>query len=201
MDERNIKGVIISVLMIIVFTGILFFIMNNDKKRVESIDTSEEKKIIKERQKEDSKEEEEEVKEEKELSSFKSFELSYKKEDDSEAIYYVKLDEDRNLVSQVEEKCIDRYDCSSNKENYNLIITDYEYKMVIDLYNKLYTNEWPKNSKELFVTTVSYLAGGNKELYSNNTNGWGMYKSYDINNDGKVLYREYATYVLESFTY
>ena len=44
MDERNIKGVIISVLMIIVFTGILFFIMNNDKKRVESIDTSENNK-------------------------------------------------------------------------------------------------------------------------------------------------------------
>ena len=28
MDERNIKGVIFSILMIIVFTGIMFFIMN-----------------------------------------------------------------------------------------------------------------------------------------------------------------------------
>ena len=40
MDERNIKGVIIGVLMIVGFIGIMVFIMNYDKKTVEKIDTS-----------------------------------------------------------------------------------------------------------------------------------------------------------------
>ena len=50
---------------------------------------------------------------------------------------------------------------------------------IIDLYNKLFTEEWPKNSKESFVLTVSQLAIGEKTMYSSNTNGWALYRKYD----------------------
>ena len=43
-DERNIKGIIASVLMIIGLIVAMFVITGMDKKRVQSIDTSEAKK-------------------------------------------------------------------------------------------------------------------------------------------------------------
>ena len=178
MDERNIKGVIIGVLMIVGFIGIMVFIMNYDKKTVEKIDTSEAEKIIEERKKE-----------------------KEKKVEEPHSTYYVKLDEDRNLVSDVDEKCYDDYDCSPKKEHNTLKITDSEYKLVMDLYNGLYTKEWPNNTKATFIVAVASLAEGDKEMYSSNIDGWSLYKKYDNNVDGKVTYREFAEYVLDVFTY
>ncbi len=201
MDERNIKGVIVGSIMIIGFVVAIFFIMGNDKKRVNSIDTSEAEKIIKEREEEKEEEKKDEKEEKKEISTFKSFELSYKREEVPKASYYIKLDENRYLTTSVDEDCFAESICTPNKENNTLLLTDYEYKLVIDLYNKLYTDEWPKETKGSFVVTVSRLANGNKEMYNNNTNGWGMYQMYDADNDGRVLYREYGKYALEVFNY
>ena len=69
------------------------------------------------------------------------------------------------------------------------------------LYNRLYTDEWPENTKEMFIVSVSRMANGNKEMYDSTGNGWGLYKIYDTDNDGRVLYREYGRYVLEVFDY
>ena len=207
MDERNIRGVIICSIMILGLVVAIFFIMRNDKKRVNSIDTSEAEKIIEDRYKEDTSKEEEEKKEEekekpeKELSNFKSFELSYNRDEEPVASYHIKLGEDGILTSNVDEQCSKEIACSTNKEHNQLRLTEYEYKLVIDLYNKLYTDDWPKNTKESFVVTVSRLANGNKEMYSSSTNGWGLYKKYDTDNDGVVLYREFGKYVLEVFSY
>ena len=41
MDERNIHGLIISVLIIIGLIIVLFFIVNNDRKRVDSLTVEE----------------------------------------------------------------------------------------------------------------------------------------------------------------
>ena len=202
-DERNIKGIIASVLMIIGLIVAMFVITGMDKKRVQSIDTSEAKKIIKEKKKKatEAVDKDESVGTQKELTAFKSFELGYKREEDPKSSYYIKLDENRDLVSDVDEVCSREIACNPRKENNSLKLTDYEYKLVIDLYNKLFTEEWPKNSKESFVLTISQLAIGEKTMYSSNTNGWALYRKYDRNSDGNVTYREYAIYTLEVFKY
>ena len=185
----------------------LFLIMRNDRKRVNSIDTSEAMNVIEERKKkekeEEKKKEKEEIeKKEKELSTFNSFELSFNRTEEPPANYYIKVGEDRTLKSVVEEICSNKDECNSNtKEQNDLRLTDYEYRLIIDLYNRLYTDEWPDNTKESFIVSVARLANGNKELYNSSGNGWGLYSKYDMDNDGRVLYREYGRYILEVFSY
>ena len=209
MDERNIKGVIICVIMLIGLVFAMFFITKNDEKRVSSIDTSEAEKIIEERKKEDGSSEEEgqkdqeeiEIEKEKELTTFKSFELSYTRSEEPFSSYYIKVDEERNLTSNVDEKCSNNDDCYPSKEQNTLRLSDQEYKLVIDLYNKLYTEEWPSNTKESYIVIVSRLAKGDEKMYSSETNCWELFEKYDRDDDGKVLYREYGEYALEVFAY
>ena len=199
MDERNIHGLIISVLIIIGLIIVLFFIVNNDRKRVDSltVEEIENKNVEEEPKKEEEKKEEE--KETKELSNFTSFELSYTTDSDPISSYSVSLNSNKELISHIDENCPKESECVPLKEDNNVILSDEDYKIVIDLYNRLYTEEWANNSKGSFVVLVSKLSMGDGELYNNTSHGWTLYQKYDKDNDGIVSYSEFAKYSLENF--
>ena len=199
MDERNLHGLIISVLIIIGLIIALFFIVNNDRKRVDSltVEEIENKNVEEEPKKEEEKKEEE--KETKELSKFTSFELSYTTDSDPISSYSVSLNSNKELISHIDENCPKESECVPLKEDNNVILSDDDYRLLINLYNRLYTEEWANNSKGSFVVLVSKLAMGDRELYNNTSHGWAIYQKYDKDNNGIVSYSEFAKYSLENF--
>lgn len=199
MDERNLHGLIASVLIIIGLIIALFFIVNNDRKRVDSLTVEEiENKNVEEEPKK-GEEKKEEEKETKELSNFTSFELSYTTDSDPNSSYSVSLNSNKELISHIDENCPKESECVPLKEDNNVILSEGDYRLVINLYNRLYTEEWANNSKGSFVVLVSKLAMGDRELYNNTSHGWAIYQKYDKDNNGIVSYSEFAKYSLENF--
>ncbi len=206
MDEKNIKGVIGCILILVVLLIAILFISKRDQDRVAEIDVSEAEEIIKNREQENKKEEDEEEddkekEKEKQLTTFTSFNLEYEITEGQNSSYKVSLDNNKLLTATVYETCTREIVCNPIDETNTLQLNDYEYRVILGLYNRLYTNEWPEKSKESFIIIVARMASGNKVMYNNTTNGWEMYSTYDLDNDGKVLYREFGRYALETFKY
>ncbi len=193
MDGDNLSATLVFVVLIIIMIGAIVFISFSNKKRVKEIDDTEVREIIEQRNnKEEPKEEE------KPLSTYTSFSIDYNTDSN---IYHASLLETKQLYTKINETCTTNEGCTPLDREFSIELTDDEYKLIIDTYNKLYTSEWPKESKRTFTISLARIARNNEEMDNNNTNSWGMYEDYDTNKDGILTYKEYGLYNIKNIEY